>query len=177
MAAPVCAQPATITAKTAVAPRTMLQLRVGPTSSALRPQVCAELAPLQWLAVEACGTGAGLWHADGGEIAHFRGSAQLATTPLSGGWLAARATAGFAELQVSGEDEAGFDFLGTGASGGSTAGAEGGLGVRWTRELSGDFELVLDALGSLAWLPFAPKLKSPRSVWQPVVGLSVGVGW
>jgi hypothetical protein len=160
-----------------VEPRTYVHLRGGPSNLPVRPEVCGEIAPLRWLSLEACGTGAGLWHSDGGELVHFRAGVKVAGAPVGGGWAAARATAGFSELQLTGDDDAGFYFTGTGPRGIETAGPEAGAGVRWLRGIGGGFEFIADLHGSLSWLPHAPRLVQPRSAWQPAASLTFGVGF
>src|SRR5688572_20839534 len=59
-------------------PVNRVNLRVGASSAAERAEICFEAAPLPWLAVEGCGTGAGFLHQDPDpEMAHFRVKARL----------------------------------------------------------------------------------------------------
>src|SRR5688572_19744999 len=89
------------------APRSYVNLRAGVSSGDRngRPHICGEVAPLAWLSVEGCGTGAGLWHDDGGqEMSHYRVNARLTSLRLGKGaapWLEPRIGAGFSELQIA----------------------------------------------------------------------------
>ncbi len=159
--------------------RNYANLRVGGSTgnSNNRPEICLELSPLEFLAVESCGTGSGLLHSDPlPEIMHLRGKLRLMSFELAWGTLQPLVAAGFAELQV-GEDDTGFQFSGTNANRVSTSGPELGLGLRYLRPVSSGFELVGDLGFSMAWLPHAPELVRPADTLQPSVSLSVGVGF
>ncbi len=162
-------------------PRNWLNLRGGfgaqPVDAVgARPQICAEVSPLDFLGVEACGTGAGFLFESGSELAHFRGKLRLTSLPTEVGHFSPHLALGFAELQV-GDDGPGFDFFGTGATGVETAGPEAGASVRWAYPLPYDFEVLADATVGLAWLPYAPQLSTSMSPWQPSATVTVGVGW
>jgi hypothetical protein len=159
------------------APRNFGNLRIGATSGGARPQLCLELAPLDLLSAEACGTGSGFLHHDPApEIAHFRVNLKLTTWETPVGFLQPRAALGFAELQV-GEDGAGFDFAGTGPSGVETAGPEVGLSLRCLTPVVAGFELVSELSFSTAIFAHAPRLLRPQAVLQPTLSVSIGVGF
>lgn len=163
------------------APRTWLSLRGGfgnvPVDAVgARPQVCAEVSPLAFLSIEGCGTGAGFLFEPAPEIAHFRAKLRLTSWRTELGWLEPQLAAGFAELQV-GDDASGFDFLGTGPTGVETAGPEVGASLRWVTPLGADFELLADAVVSMAWFAHAPELTTSMSPLQPSATVSVGIGW
>ena len=160
-------------------PRNYGNLRVGASTANAnrRPEICLELAPLEFLSLEGCGTGSGFLHRDPlPEVAHFRGKLRLMSFETALGTLQPLLAAGFAELQV-GEDDAGFQFGGTDVRGASTAGPELGLGLRYLRPLSAGFELVGDLSFSMAWLKHAPELARPADTWLPSASLSFGVGF
>jgi hypothetical protein len=159
--------------------RNYANLRVGGSTgnSNNRPEICLELSPLEFLAVESCGTGSGLLHSDPlPEVMHLRGKLRLMSFENAWGTLQPLVAAGFAELQI-GEDDTGFQFGGTNASRVSTSGLELGVGLRYLRPLTSGFELVGDLGFSMAWMPHAPELVRPQEVWLPSASLSVGVGF
>lgn len=160
-------------------PRDYVNLRVGASSADQnrRPQLCAEASPFAFLSVEACGTGAGFLHREPEpELAHFRAKLRALAFRVDAQWLELFAAAGFAELQI-GADEPGFAFGGTDARRVATAGPEGGLALRMPVELEGDFELLVDANLSLAWIPHADELVVPQSELQPSASITFGVGF
>lgn len=160
------------------APRNYANFRLGASSaSPEHPELCLEVSPLKFLAVEGCGTGSGFLHKDNDpEIAHFRAKLRLASVKTGKAWLQPQLHAGFAELQI-GEDEPGFDFNGPGALGTETAGPEVGASVKVVVPLRAGMELVGDVQAGAAWLPHASELNDPKNELQPSVGLTVGVGW
>ena len=156
--------------------RNYANLRVGASNSVARPLICLDIAPSHYWGLEACGTGAGLWHATPQtEVAQFRGHLRLANWPSALGWLQPRATLGFVELQ-QGQDAAGFDFFGAGG-GIETAGPEAGLGARMLTPLAAGVELVTQAQVSVAWLPHAGQLRRPVATVTPTATLSIGIGF
>ena len=174
------ARPDEVTAE-ATAPRTWVNLRGGFGSIPIdavgaRPQVCAEVTPLDFLSIEGCGTGAGFLFEPAAELVHFRGKLRLTSWETEYGWLQPQLALGFAELQV-GDDATGFDFFGTGPTGVETAGPEAGASLRFVTQLPGDFELLADAAVALAWFAHAPALTTSMSTWQPSAMVSVGIGW
>jgi hypothetical protein len=172
------AQPAgTVETTREAAPRNYGNIRVGASTSARRPTLCLELAPLDMLSVEGCGTGSGFLHQDPEpEIAHFRAHFRLTSWKTAVGWLQPRLSAGFAELQV-GEDSGGFHFNGTGPTGVETAGPEVGASLRALLPVSSGFELVGELGLNMAYFRHAPELLRPQSAWQPGASLSLGVGF
>ncbi len=158
--------------------RTYADIKVGASSGDDNgmPQICAEINPLPVLGVEACGTGAGLWHdKPGREMAHFR----LETTPyryvLAGIALDPQIGFGFAEMQL-GHDEPGFRF---GSSRGKldTSGPEGTLSLRATAPLPYHAEMVGELSASLAYFAGASDLASPQEKLQPSVAMAIGFGF
>jgi len=162
------------------APRNFANLRVGGSTANGngRPELCMELSPVAFLALESCGTGSGFLHSDPEpEVAHFRAKLRLASFEVERwGTFQPFLAAGFAESQV-GRDDLGFQFRGTDRRRVATTGPEGGLGLRFLRPLASGFELVGDLNLSMAWLPYAPQLIKPGDTWLPSASLSFGVGF
>ncbi len=159
--------------------RTYVNARVGAasTNQSGRPEVCVEGAPLAVLSVEACGTGAQVWHEDPApEMAHFRLKGRVLSLALPHFWLQGFVGAGFAELQV-GNDEPGFAFGSPSESLTSTAGAELALSARALVPLRYGLELLADLGVAGAYMPHADDLVRPQSRFQPTVSFSLGVGF
>lgn len=157
--------------------RNYVNLRVGASSSSARPEVCMEVSPIELLGLEGCGTGSGFLHHDPDpEIAHFRAKLKLTSWNTKIGWVQPRIALGFAELQI-GEDDHGFDFFGTGASGNETAGPELGASVRTLFPVYEGFELIGELAVGAAYFRHAPRLTRPHSPFQPSASFSVGFGW
>ena len=167
-------------AERSVSSRNFINLRVGGSTANGngRPELCMELSPVAFLALEGCGTGSGFLHGDPEpEVAHFRAKLRLASFDVARwGTLQPFIAGGFAEAQV-GRDDPGFQFRGTDRRGVATTGPEGGVGLRFLRPLASGFELVGDLNLSLAWLPHAPQLIKPGDTWLPSASLSFGVGF
>jgi hypothetical protein len=158
-------------------PRNYANLRIGASTSSHHPALCLEVAPLDMLSFEGCGTGAGFLHQEPEpELAHFRSWLKLTSWKTELGWLQPRIGAGFAELQV-GEDSSGFSFSGVGPTGVETAGPEVGASLRLLVPLPGGTELVGEVGMSAAWLRYAPRLVRPQSSFQPSASFSLGVGF
>ena len=142
-----------------------------------RPEICGEFAPLTFLAIEACGTGAGILHDEPvNQAMHFR--AKVALLRLAAGALLLEPVvgAGLIELQV-GEDDGGFRFGDTGPRGVETAGFEAMGGLRALLPVGAGFELVGEVSAGLGYTPHAPELVLPQPV-VPVFGsLTVGIGF
>lgn len=146
-------------------PRTWATFRVGPATSAVHPQMCAEVTPLAEVGLEACGTGAGFLYDDGArEIAHFRMKGRLGAVDVHPAgetlrvepWVAG----GFAEMQIA-DDAPGFDFAGTGPFGVETAGPEAGASVRVLYPVALGVELVGEEPG------LVPLCAAPRRAAGP----------
>jgi hypothetical protein len=158
-------------------PRNYVNLAMGGSTGTRGLVICAEVAPLSMLSVSACGSGSGFLNDQTSpEIAHFRANVSLMSWKVQPVWLQPRLQVGFAELQV-GEDAAGFDFLGTGSTGMSTAGVEAGASLRGLMPIYGGVELVGELSLGLAYFPHAPELLRPQSAWQPSATMTVGVGF
>ena len=139
--------------------------------------VCLELSPFAFLAIEGCGTGSGfLHHDDATETAHFRSKLRVADFAWQQGRLQPTLSLGFTELQV-GEDASGFDFSGTGPHGVETAGPEAGASLRYLRPLGRGLELVGDVSASVAYLPHAPDLVIPHDRVHVTATATLGVGF
>jgi len=163
----------------AAASRTFVNARVGAASSNEngRPEVCVEGAPLAVLSVEACGTGAQVWHDDPApEMAHFRVKGRFLSLALPRFFLQGFAGAGFAELSV-GRDQPGFKFNGVADGLVSTAGPELTLTARALMPMGQGFDLLGDLSFAGAYLPNADDLITPRSRFQPTLALSLGLGF
>jgi len=158
-------------------PRNYVNLGLGGSTGTRGLVICAEVAPLSILAVSACGSGAGFLNDQTApEVAHFRANVTLMSWQVQSVWLQPRLQVGFAELQV-GEDAGGFDFVGTGSTGMSTAGLEGGAALRGLMPIYGGVELVGELSLGLAYFSHAPELLRPQSAWQPSATMTVGVGF
>jgi hypothetical protein len=159
--------------------RTYINARVGASSvnENGKPEVCVEAAPISFLSVEACGTGAQVWHDDAApEMAHFRLKGRFLSLPFSRFWLQSFAGLGFAELSV-GNDDPGFAFRGPSEALTSTAGGELSLSTRALVPLGRGFDLLSDLTLGAAYLPHANDLILARSRFQPSVSFSLGVGF
>lgn len=142
------------------------------------PTVCVEAHLWRGVGVETCGTGAQVWHEDGGaEMAHFRTHAELLRFATPGaGRLGLRAGFGFAELSVA-PDQLGFQFGDPDATRASAAGPEAALSGQWTRPVAGDVDAIATFTIGAAYLQGAPALVLPRSELQPFASFEVGIGW
>lgn len=160
-----------------ISPRNYANLRVGASTSSYHPTYCLEVAPLEMLSVDACGTGSGFFHhGTKPEIAHFRAWMKLTSWKTSFGWLQPRLGAGFAELQV-GEDSGGFHFTQPGPLARETAGPEVGASLRLLTPLKAGIEFVGEAAVNTMYFHYAPRLIQPQSAFQPGASLSVGIGF
>ncbi|MFT3928288.1 MAG: hypothetical protein QM778_37515 [Myxococcales bacterium] len=159
--------------------RTYVNARVGLASTDENgmPEVCMEGAPLAYLSVEACGTGAQLWHnRPQPEMSHYRVKGRVLSHALRGFWLQGFVGVGMAELSV-GADDPGFALRGVSAERTSTAGAELTLSTRALIPLKRGFDLLGDLAVAGAYLPHADELFVSRLVFQPSFSLSLGVGF
>lgn len=157
--------------------RNYANLRIGSSTSATRPELCLDVAPLDFLSLEACGTGSGFLHRDANpEIAHFRAGFVVKRFQLSTSDVALRVHAGFAEIQI-GEDDPGFQFTSVGPRGVETAGPAVGVSTQLLVPVALGVELVGTFNVSALWVPFAPQLKLPLSPLQPSVSFSLGLGF
>ncbi len=159
--------------------RTYVNARLGFASSDSNhlPQICVEAAPLAYLSVEACGTGAQLWHnRPQPEMSHYLLKGRVLSLPVAEFVLQAFVVAGFTELSVA-ADQAGFSFRGVSDGRASTAGFESGASLRALYPMGKGFEALVDASLLVAYLPHAEELVSARSRVQPSVALSVGIGF
>ncbi len=159
--------------------RNHLNLRIGgaSTDGNGRPVICGEVHALARLSFEGCGTGADfLHHASGAEMAHFRALWQLHRWSTGRSTIAARAGAGFAELQL-GPDDAGFQFGGPGVAQNAVAGPEGSASVQLLVPMGRGIETIASATAGLAWFAGADRLVAPRDHLQPFASVEIGIGW
>jgi len=160
-------------------PRHYGNLRIGASTANenRRPELCLELVPLQFLSVEACGTGSGFLHRDPeAEVAHFIAKLRLAAIETPYGSFQPHVSLGFAELQVAADDP-GFRFSSTGDRGVETAGPEVGLSLRWLIPIGSGFEAVFETRMAIAYLPEATRLVRPFPAFLPFASVTLGVGW
>jgi hypothetical protein len=162
----------------------VLEVRLGADSGAVgagepfrRPTICAEVAPLTRLSVEACGNGAGFLHQDDvSDMAHFR--ARYAAWMARRGRLdgSAGVGAGFAEVQRPG-DLPGFQFGEAGAGAVEAAGAEVSMSARgrWWFDPHAFFSADLTVGG--AYIPGAPEVLQQDGPVVPFGALTVGMGF
>lgn len=142
-----------------------------------RPEVCGEFAPLSFLSVEACGTGAGILHGEPvDEASHYR--IKLALLRLRAGpfLLEPIVGAGLIELQL-GEDDPGFVFGGVGPRGVETAGFEAMGALRGLLPIGSGFELVGEFSLGMGYTPHAPDLVRPQPMTPVFASLTVGTGF
>jgi hypothetical protein len=159
------------------APRTYVNFRVGAATSATRPQMCLDVAPLEMLAIEGCGTGGGFLHSEPGtDLSHFRGKVRLASVEVEGAWVEPWLGVGFAELEV-GADTPGFSFEGTSPGDVSTAGPDVGASLRGLVPLGAGFELVGEVGVGLAFFAHAQSLVVPQEPLQAQASMNVGLGF
>lgn len=141
-----------------------------------RPVLCLEVAVHWGLSAEACGTGAGILHSDGGELAHFRGKYSLIERKTVAGKLRGQVGAGFAELQL-GDDEPGFSFGDPAAGSDSAAGPEGSVALQLLTHIGEGFELVTSASAGVAVIPGADQLSVAQPETQVFASFEIGIGW
>jgi len=158
-------------------PPSTVGFRMGSLPDGSGTEMCLEIAASRWVSFESCGTGAGfLYPASGADLAHFRFKAPLGAWHTPIGWLVPQVHAGFAELEIAG-DQPGFRFTGTGSQGVETAGPEAGVSLRLVQETQGSFELITELLINTVWLPYADQLKIPQPTLQTATTLNVGLAW
>jgi hypothetical protein len=159
------------------APRNYVNLRAGVASLSRLPTMCLEVAPLEWLSLEACGPGSEYRAASKNpSLSHYRGWLRVDSWRLQVGWLQSRLGVGFAEVQVD-KDSGGFQFSGVGPDGVETAGPEVGGSLRLLVPAFSGFELVGELNASLAYFHYGPELVRPRPVLEPSIGLTLGFGF
>lgn len=157
--------------------RNYVNLRVGGASSGSGAVICAEVAPISFLSVSACGVGSGfLSHSSQPTMVVFQGHARLASWKLSNVWLEPRIQAGFAELQA-GEDALGFYFDGTGPTGVETAGPSAGASMRAVMPVWRGVDFLTVASLDAAYFHHAPQMLRPLAQWQPSLSITMGVGF
>ena len=142
-----------------------------------RPEVCLDVAPTSVFSLESCGTGNGIWHNDPSpQLTHFRGKMRLGAYKAKPFLFQTYGHLGFAELQ-EGVDDPGFQFFSAGDRRVETAGPELGLSGRALYPISGAGELIAELSMSVAYLPHAGEMVTPRARTQPSLSLTLGVGF
>jgi hypothetical protein len=151
-----------------------------PGDGSRKQQLCLDVPLFLGVSVEGCGSGAGFLKAPTEpDLAHFRAKVPLGRAQVRGVTVVPGVVVGFAELQV-GEDQAGFDFFGTGRGRTETAGPEVGASLRFLERTTSDPAgpvLVSELQLSLAWLPYAGELRIPHGQWFGSLEWTVGLGW
>lgn len=157
--------------------RNYANFRIGGTTSTRRAEMCLEVSPHRLVSAEACGSGATWFHHDASpQVMHLRAFLRLASERGSLGSIEPRLGLGVAELQV-GEDRGGLYFTGTGPDGVETAGPELTASARLLVPVAGGFELLGHLDAAAAWLPHAPKLRTPESAALLSLALTIGFGF
>jgi hypothetical protein len=142
-----------------------------------RPEICGEFAPLAFLSIEGCGTGAGILHDEPvNQASHFRAKLRLFRLEAGPLLLEPLVGAGMIELQV-GKDDAGFRFSDVGPRAIETAGPEAMGAVRALLPVGAGFELVSELSFGVGYTPEAPDLVLPQPEVPVFGGLTVGVGF
>lgn len=141
-------------------------------------QVCVEVAPHRWVAVEACGTGGGFLYPEAGEeIMHLRAEGSFRV------WQRGRAEGvvqpglGMAEIQ-RGEDSPGFRFgPATEQNQRDAAGPEASVSTKG-RWWVGDWAYLVGELSfGAAWIEAAPIVLEQDSAIVPFATGTFGVGF
>ncbi len=177
--------PHAVRARTAFAPRpfagwAVLELRGGiqGVASDSNPMLCLEVGVWRYLAVEACGSGAGfLYPRDVSEMVHFRVEGTVPVYDRGRIQLAVQPGLGFAELE-NGEDAPGFLFgRARSADQREGAGPEASASLKarvWPHER---MYVTTEVTGGAAWIPSAPVVVGQGGVVVPFVTATVGLGF
>jgi len=156
-----------------------LNLRIGRASSDQtgNPTVCVDVKIALGFGVEACGTGAQVWHDDiGQEMSHYRINYAVANRSLWKGTLLARGGLGFAEMQV-GKDNPGFVFGSPDQDRGSVSGPEAALSAQWLLPMYKGLDFVVTGTAGLAYFAHAEELATTKSEVQGFASIEAGIGW
>jgi len=142
------------------------------------PQICGEVHPLPYLALDACGTGSGWFHQrPSDEMSHYRVEADLPLLARGRGEVWLQPGLGFAEVQ-RGVDAAGFRFGDEVAAGQvEAAGAEGTVSLRGRAWVHERVFAVAEANVGLAWIPGAPQAVGAAGPAVPSAGITAGLGF
>lgn len=150
--------------------------RVDPT----HPFLCAEGAPLAFLSIEACGTGAGiLHHDDAPDMAHFRARGRAWGTTSGRATLDWLLGAGFTEVQST-TDAPGFRFgVPTEPQPVEAAGPEASTSLkgRWWFDPGARSYVTVDANVGVAVIPGAPVVMGAPGPTVPFGALTIGLGF
>lgn len=144
---------------------------------ATAPTLCAEVAPLAYVALEACGSGGGfLFPASGAELVHFRLEGAFPIFRSGRFDTIAQPGIGFAELE-NGADEPGFLF---GAARGpdqrEAAGPEASFGAKGRAWLSPRVYLTSEVTVGAAWISAAPTVLGEGGPLVPFAVATLGAG-
>lgn len=165
-----------------VAGHPLLELRLGVdrVTELRHPFLCAELAPLPFLAVEGCGTGSGvLHHDDAPDMAHFRARGRLLEVARGRATANLAPGVGFAEVQRT-ADEPGFRFgEARDPDPVEGAGPEASLGVqgRFAVDPAGRTYVSADVTAGAAVVPSAPAVLGHGGPVVPFASITVGYGF
>ena len=148
---------------------------------ARHPQLCAELTPLAWVSVEACGTGAGFLHQDPNarDMAHFRARFRAAKAQMGRFTTDLLLGAGFAEIQTT-ADQPGFLFGNARSEDQVEAAgpeASASLKGRFWVDRGGRTYLTADLNAGAAVIPAAPTVIGRGGPIVPFAALTVGYGF
>ena len=141
------------------------------------PVVCGQVTPLRFLAVEACGTGSGLFHnPDIPEQSHYRVEGLIPLRSSGTMELTLQPGVGFSEVQT-GIDQPGFRFGREVAPGqNEAAGVEAAVGLSGRSWVAPRMYVTADVTAGSAYAPAAPEAVGSRSGWLPFALLTVGLG-
>ncbi|MCB9676711.1 MAG: hypothetical protein H6737_16460 [Alphaproteobacteria bacterium] len=161
-----------------VAGRPVFDLRIGAQSiDGRHPYMCGEGNPLAWLSIEACGTGAGIFHQSPGyDMAHFRTRVRALHGETGRADLDLLVGAGFAEVQST-TDQAGFRFGRQPEGAVEAAGAEGSVSVKGRFFTTPGTYLVADVNAGAAVIPGAPQVFGRGGPVVPFATATVGLGF
>lgn len=142
-----------------------------------RPTICVDVRIAFDVALETCGTGAGLvGDVSGADMAHFRAHYAFLRGRFDEATLRVRGGVGFAELQV-GLDRPGFTFDGPDDSRGAVSGPEISLSAQMLAPIYKGFDFVLTGTAGLAVFRRADELVVPQGELQPFISIEAGIGW
>lgn len=141
------------------------------------PVVCGQVMPLRFLAVEACGTGSGLFHnPDIPEQSHYRLEGVIPLRNTGTLELTLQPGIGFSEVQT-GIDQPGFRFGREVEPGqNEAAGLEAAVGLSARSWVAPRVYLTADVTAGSAYAPAAPEAVGSRSGLLPFALLTVGLG-
>lgn len=160
-----------------LAGRPILELRGGVQTRGLdRPTLCVEGAPLRWLALEACGNGAGIVHQQPtGDMLHVRAKGTFAQAGRGRSSGALQLGVGMTEVQST-RDAPGFVFEAE-RSAIEAAGGEVSMSAKGRHHLSPGAYVVGDLNIGVAYVPGAPNVFPASGPVLPFASVTVGLGF